>query len=242
MAIVLVLVSPAVSGPGPKAVVMLSGGLDSATVAAIAKAEGFEVHALSFDYGQRHKSELEAAAKVAKLLGIEQHRTVRVDLAAIGGSALTSTGLAVPKATGAAGSSDIPITYVPARNTIFLSIALGMAEVVGAFDLFFGANAIDYSGYPDCRPEYVEAFERLANLATREAVEGRGRFRIQAPLMHLEKSEIILRGIELGVDYSITQSCYDPVNERACGLCDACVLRRRGFDAAGVADPTLYVE
>ena len=221
---------------------MLSGGLDSATVAAIAKDRGFEVHALSFDYGQRHRSELQAANKIAKLLELASHRTVRVDLGLIGGSALTSPGLAVPK-SGVAGSADqIPITYVPARNTIFLSIALGLAEVVGAFDLFFGANALDYSGYPDCRPEYVEAFERLANLATREAVEGRGRFRIEAPLMHMKKSEIIQCGVELGLDYALTHSCYDPIDERACGLCDACVLRRRGFEEAGVREPTIYAQ
>lgn len=221
---------------------MLSGGLDSTTVAAIALSEGFEVHALSFDYGQRHLGELQAAAKVSKALGISDHRTVRVDLRAIGGSALTSDELAVPKSGQAGGGGPIPVTYVPARNTVFLSLALGLAEVVGASDLFFGANALDYSGYPDCRPEYVEAFERLANLATREAVEGRSRFRIHAPLMHLSKAGIIRRGLELGVDYSITHSCYDPVDERACGLCDACVLRRRGFEEAGVPDPTLYAQ
>lgn len=221
---------------------MLSGGLDSATVAALALAEGFDVHALSFDYGQRHRGELQASIRVSKLLGIQDHRTVRVDLRAIGGSALTSDELAVPKSGHASGPGDIPVTYVPARNTVFLSLALGFAESVGAFDLFFGANALDYSGYPDCRPEYVAAFERLANLATREAVEGRGRFRIHAPLMHLRKAEIIRRGLALGVDYALTHSCYDPVDDRACGLCDACVLRRRGFEEAGVPDPTLYAQ
>lgn len=230
-----------VSAQGPKAVVMLSGGLDSATVAAIAKAEGFQVQALSFDYGQRHRSELQAAAKVAKALGIDDHRTISVDLRAIGGSALTSLEVEVPKSGPAVGGA-IPVTYVPARNTIFLSLALGLAEVVGAYDLFFGANALDYSGYPDCRPEYVAAFERLANLATREADHEPGRYRIHAPLMQLKKSEIIKRGIALGVDYALTQSCYDPIGDSACRRCDACVLRSRGFAEAGVPDPTLYAE
>jgi 7-cyano-7-deazaguanine synthase len=244
----------------PTAVVMLSGGLDSATVAAIARAEGFEVAALSFDYGQRHRSELAAARRVAAALGIARHAVVRVDLSTIGGSALTDAGIAVPKQ--AVGDADlralpgevgrapgsVPVTYVPARNTVFLSIALGMAEVVGAHVLYFGANALDYSGYPDCRPEFVRAFEALANVATRAAVEDHARFEVRAPLMTLTKAEIIRRGLALGVDYAITQSCYDPVtppggddaDARACGRCDACVLRRRGFAEAGVPDVTRY--
>jgi 7-cyano-7-deazaguanine synthase len=222
-----------------RAVVLLSGGLDSATVAAIAKERGFSLTALSIDYGQRHKDELEAAAHVARALGIADHRRIGVDLRAIGGSALTSGSLAVPKDQ-APSSGAIPVTYVPARNTVFLSLALGLAEVIGAFDLFFGANALDYSGYPDCRPAFVEAFESLANVATREAVEGRGRFRIHAPLIALSKAEIIRTGVSLGVDYSLTHSCYDPVDHRACGRCDACQIRRRGFVEAGLADPTRY--
>jgi 7-cyano-7-deazaguanine synthase len=241
----------------PTAVVMLSGGLDSATVAAIAKAEGFEVAALSFDYGQRHKSELSAARRVAAALGIARHAVVRVDLSTIGGSALTDAGIAVPKQAagdralpGQVGRApgSIPVTYVPARNTVFLSIALGMAEVVGARVLYFGANALDYSGYPDCRPEFVRAFEALANVATRAAVEDQARFEVRAPLMTLTKADIIRRGLALGVDYAITQSCYDPVtppggddaDAGACGRCDACVLRRRGFAEAGVPDVTRY--
>lgn len=240
----------------PRAVVMLSGGLDSATVAAFAVREGYEVSAISFDYGQRHRVELEAAARVAAALRVADHRTVKLDLRAIGGSALTSDVLAVPKdalAPGVSGEAPpIPVTYVPARNTVFLGIALGLAEVLGAFDLFFGANALDYSGYPDCRPEFVEAFERLANVATRAAVEGRGRFRIHAPLLHRTKAEIIRLGADLGLDFALTHSCYDPVDAKdvsgvsgvssalACGRCDSCALRRRGFAEAGVPDVTRY--
>jgi 7-cyano-7-deazaguanine synthase len=224
-----------------RAIVMLSGGLDSATVAAIAKAEGYTVSALSFDYGQRHAGELAAAARVAERLGITDHRVVKVDLAAIGGSALTARDIDVPThAPDQIGVGPIPVTYVPARNTIFLAIALGLAEVVGARDLFFGANALDYSGYPDCRPEFVRAFEALAQVATRDAVEGGARFRVHAPLMQLSKADIIRRGVALGVDYAITHSCYAPVGDAACGRCDACVLRSRGFAEAGVPDPTRY--
>ncbi len=223
---------------GKHAVVLLSGGLDSATVAALAREAGFLVFGLTFDYGQRHRSELTAAARVARQVGVHDHRVVRLDLRAIGGSALTDDAFEVPKdALGAAG---IPVTYVPARNTIFLSLALGLAETVGASDLFFGANALDYSGYPDCRPAFVEAFERLANVATKAAIQG-APFRIHAPLMSMTKSEIIRRGLELGVDYALTHSCYDPSeNGLACGHCDSCLLRRRGFEEAGVTDPTRY--
>ena len=224
-----------------KAVVLLSGGLDSATVAALALAEGRVVYALSFDYGQRHTHELRAAARVAQHLGITDHRTVRVDLSAIGGSALTSAAIPVPHHTpDTIGQGPIPTTYVPARNTVFLAVALGLAEVVGAQELHFGANALDYSGYPDCRPAFVEAFQALANVATRDAVQGGARFRVVAPLMQLTKAEIIRRGTALGVPYALTHSCYDPVGEDACGRCDACVLRRKGFEEAGIVDPTRY--
>ena len=228
-----------------RAVVLLSGGLDSATVAAIAVEGGFTVTALSFDYGQRHKDELAAAAYVATALGLRDHRTVGVDLGAIGGSALTSDALAVPKRTepsepGLPGGPNIPVTYVPARNLVFLSVALGLAEAIGAYDLFIGANSLDYSGYPDCRPAFVTAFEALANIATKAAVEGAGRFRVHAPLMHMKKSAIIRRGHALNVDYARTHSCYDPVHGRACGRCDACILRARGFAEAGLPDPTRY--
>lgn len=220
-----------------RAVVLLSGGLDSATVAAGARADGFEVHPLTFDYGQRHRAELAAAAAVAEQLGLPAPRVVTLGLGAVGGSALTDPGLAVPKDALGAG---IPVTYVPARNTVFLAVALGLAEVVGAFDLFFGANAVDYSGYPDCRPAFVDAFTALANVATKAAVEGAGRFTVHAPLMHLSKAQIIQRGVALGVDYGRTTSCYDPTPAGACGRCDACILRRRGFEEAGVPDPTRY--
>jgi 7-cyano-7-deazaguanine synthase len=228
-----------------RAVVLLSGGLDSATVLALALAEGFACHALSFDYGQRHRSELDAAGRVAEYLGAVEHRIVALDLSAGGGfgrSALTDD-LDVPHDRPAADMSDgIPATYVPARNTIFLSIALGYAEVLGAFDLFLGVNAVDYSGYPDCRPAFVETFERLANLATAAAVEGRGTFRVHAPLISMTKAKIIETGTRLGVDYALTHSCYDPADDgRACGRCDACNLRRTGFLEAGIDDPTPYV-
>jgi 7-cyano-7-deazaguanine synthase len=220
----------------PKAVVLLSGGLDSATVAAMALAEGYEVHALSFRYGQRHMAELEAAKRVAESLGITHHRVIDLDLRAIGGSALTSD-TAVPKHRETAEmSAGIPVTYVPARNTIFIALALGVAEVVGAEDIFLGVNAIDYSGYPDCRPEYIAAYEQLANLATAAAVEGRQRIRLRTPLIRMTKAEIIREGRRLGVDYDLTLSCYDPTPEGApCGACDACLLRAKGFREAGDA-------
>lgn len=223
------------------AVVLLSGGLDSATVLALAKSQGYACHALSIDYGQRHSLELDAARRVAKQLGVASHRIVKVDLRAIGGSALTDD-IAVPQGRSDAEiSHGIPVTYVPARNTIFLALALGLAEVVGAFDLFVGVNAIDYSGYPDCRPEFIEQFEHLANLATKAAVECRGQFIIHAPLVTLNKAQIIRAGNHLGVDYGLTLSCYAPdAQGRACGRCDSCQLRRKGFLEAGLADPTRY--
>jgi 7-cyano-7-deazaguanine synthase len=225
----------------PKAVVLLSGGLDSTTALAVARSRGFECYALSVDYGQRHRIELERAAAVAKALGAAEHRTVSLDLRQIGGSALTSD-IAVPKDRSADDMSHgVPVTYVPARNTILLGLALGYAEVVGAFDLFIGANSIDYSGYPDCRPEFLSAFEGLANLATKAGTEGAGKFRVHSPLLKLTKAEIIREGTKLGVDYALTLSCYDPdATGRACGRCDSCLLRKKGFAEAGVADPTAY--
>jgi 7-cyano-7-deazaguanine synthase len=221
---------------GPHAVVLVSGGLDSATVLAVARRDGYVRHALSFDYGQRHHVELAAAAQVVKQLGALEHRTMRIDLAGIGGSALTDLRISVPEAQGAG----IPVTYVPARNTLFLSLALGWAEVLEAQDIFIGVNAIDYSGYPDCRPEFLRAFEALANLATKAGVEGT-KFHIRAPLVELSKAEIIRLGTSLGVDYSLTVSCYQADAEgRACGRCDSCRLRREGFEKAGVSDPTRY--
>lgn len=218
------------------AVVLLSGGLDSATVLAMARAKGFECHALSVDYGQRHHAELAAAKQVATALGAREHRVVNIDLTGFGGSALTDSSIAVPERA----SSGIPLTYVPARNTIMLSLALAWAEVLKAQDIFFGVNAVDYSGYPDCRPEYVEAFERMANLATKAAVEG-APLTLHAPLLHLSKAEIIREGVRLGVDYGITVSCYQADEQgRACGRCDSCRLRREGFQSAGVPDPTRY--
>jgi 7-cyano-7-deazaguanine synthase len=224
------------------AVVLLSGGLDSATTLAIARRDGYRCHALSFDYGQRHAIELESARRVAKALEAVQHKVMALDLRALGGSALTSDQWEVPRdRSGAEMAAGIPITYVPARNTVFLALALAYAEVLGSFDIFVGVNAIDYSGYPDCRPEFIGAFEELANLATRAAVEGQGRYRIHAPLVHWTKAEIIKHGLALGVDYALTHSCYDPApDEAACGHCDSCLLRREGFAAAGVADPTRY--
>ena len=225
-----------------KAVVLSSGGIDSTTAMAIALAEGYEVYSLSFRYGQRHQVELEAAARVAQSLGAGRHLVIEIDLGKIGGSALTDD-IQVPKARSAEEMvREIPVTYVPARNTIFLAYALAWAEVLGAADIFIGVNAIDYSGYPDCRPEFIEAFERMANLATKATVEGRLRIRIQTPLIGLSKAEIIKQGAELGVDYSITHSCYDPAADgRACGQCDSCVLRKKGFGEAGIKDPTVYV-
>jgi len=225
----------------PNAVVLLSGGLDSTTTAARAIADGFAVYALSVDYGQRHRVELERAAAVAKALNVADHRVVKLDLRAIGGSALTDD-IAVPKnRTDDAIGHGVPVTYVPARNTILLGLALGYAETVGAFDLFIGANVFDYSGYPDCRPEFLSAFETLANLATKAGTEGTGKFRVRAPLLKMTKAEIIREGLALGVDFSLTLSCYDPdAAGRACGRCDSCQLRRKGFAEAGVPDPTEY--
>ena len=223
------------------AVVLLSGGLDSTTVLAIAQAEGFTPYALSFDYGQRHATELEAASRIAAGAGVAAHVVAKIDLRVFGGSALTAD-IDVPKGRSEEEmSGGIPITYVPARNTIFLSFALAWAETLAASDIFAGVNALDYSGYPDCRPEYIEAFERMANLATRAGVEGTQRLKIHTPLMQLTKEGIIRRGLELGVDYAVTQSCYDPdAGGRACGGCDACRLRLRGFAAVGVCDPAPY--
>lgn len=223
-----------------KAVVLLSGGVDSSTTAALAIRDGRRVFALTFDYGQRHRVELQAAKRVAESLGVEHHKVISVDLRQIGGSALTDD-IAVPKNREIEReSSVIPVTYVPARNLILLSLAVGWAEVIGANSIFIGANAIDYSGYPDCRPDFIAAFESVANLATRQTTEGNP-IRIEAPLIHMTKAQIIRAGTELGVDYRLTVSCYDPDEQgRACGACDSCVLRRKGFAEAGVADPTLY--
>lgn len=225
----------------PNAVVLVSGGLDSATVAAIAKDAGFTLHALSFDYGQRHRLELEAARRVVAMLGIAHHVVTRFDLRQFGGSALTAE-IEVPKHRAPESmAAGIPITYVPARNTIFLSFALAYAEVTAAQDIFIGVNALDYSGYPDCRPEFIAAFERMANLATKAGVEGTRRLKIHAPLMQLDKAGIIRRGAALGVDYAQTLSCYDPAPpDLACGACDSCQLRRKGFLEAGIPDPTHY--
>ena len=228
---------------GRKAVLLLSGGLDSTTMLALARDEGFEVYAMTFRYGQRHGHEVEAARRVAERYGAARHVVVDVDLRAFGGSALTSDDVAVPKDRPADElSRGIPVTYVPARNTIFLSFALAWAEVLGAGDIFIGVNALDYSGYPDCRPEYVEAYERMANLATKAAVEGTTRVRIRAPLLHLTKREIIDLGTRLGVDFATTTSCYDPApSGEACGHCDACQLRLRGFAESGRDDPAPYL-
>jgi len=222
-----------------KASILLSGGLDSATVLAIARADGFECHCLTVDYGQRHRVEIEAAVGVADALGAESHRVLTLDLRAIGGSALTDE-IAVPHGDNP-GDDGVPVTYVPARNTVLLALLLGHAEVIGAVDLFIGANAVDYSGYPDCRPRFLEAFAALANLATVAGTEYGARFRVHAPLLELTKAEIIRRGVALGVDYSLTHSCYDPApTGLACGDCDSCTLRRRGFIEAGIEDPTRY--
>jgi len=224
-----------------KAVVLASGGIDSSTALALARREDFEVHALSFDYGQRHRAELDAARRIVAALGAAAHIVARIDLRAFGGSALTAD-VPVPKGRAPeAMGSDIPITYVPARNTIFLAFALAWCEVLGAEDIFVGVNAVDYSGYPDCRPAFLEAFERLARLATRDGVTGRAAYRIHAPLIAMTKAEIIRAGLAAGVDFSLTHSCYDPAEGGlACGACDSCVLRRRGFADAGVPDPTRY--
>ena len=228
-----------------RAVVLLSGGLDSATVLAMARADGFACHALSFRYGQRHAVELDAAARVARALGAVEHRVATVDLSWIGGSALTASDIEVPKdrtieAIGSATGRDIPITYVPARNALFLCHALAWAEVLGARDLYAGMNALDYSGYPDCRPEFLAAFETMARLGTKAGAEG-AEWKVRAPLIAMTKAEIIRAGVALGVDYALTHSCYDPVGDAACGRCDSCLLRKKGFADAGVADPTRYV-
>jgi len=224
-------------------VVLLSGGLDSTTALAVARSAGYELYAMSFRYGQRHSLELESASRVASAIGVEKHLIANFDLRAIGGSALTDQ-IEVPKERGAEEiASGIPVTYVPARNTIFLSFALAWAEVLGAQDIFIGVNALDYSGYPDCRPEYIESFERMANLATKAGVEGRLRLKIHTPLIAMTKAEIIVTGLRLGVDYSLTHSCYDPSSEGiACGKCDSCLLRLRGFAEAGLRDPLSYAE
>jgi len=226
-----------------KAVVLLSGGLDSTTALAVARSAGYELYAMSFRYGQRHSLELESASRVASAIGVEKHLIANFDLRAIGGSALTDQ-IEVPKERGAEEiASSIPVTYVPARNTIFLSFALAWAEVLGAQDIFIGVNALDYSGYPDCRPEYIESFERMANLATKAGAEGRLRLKIHTPLIAMTKAEIIAIGLKLGVDYSLTHSCYDPSSEGiACGKCDSCLLRLRGFAEAGLRDPLSYTE
>ena len=227
-----------------KAVILVSGGLDSATTLAIARKEGFRCYALSFAYGQRHKREVEAARKVAESLGAAEHRIIEIDLAAFGGSALTDSAVEVPKDRAALGEAGpIPSTYVPARNTIFLSYALAWAEVLGAFDIFIGVNATDYSGYPDCRAEFIAAFEKTANLATSAAVESAQQYRIRTPIMDMTKAQIILAGTKLGVDYSLTHSCYDPDEQgRSCGRCDSCRLRLKGFAEAGLKDPIEYVK
>ena len=226
----------------PKAVVLLSGGLDSTTVLAMAKDAGYECYALSFDYGQRHNFELEAAAAIASQAAVAAHKTIRLDLGSIGGSALTDPDIAVPQADLSQPAAEgIPVTYVPARNTVFLSLALGWAEVLGAQDIFIGVNAVDYSGYPDCRPEFIEAFEKMANLATKAGVEGQA-MTIHTPLIAMTKAQIVQKGTELGVDYGSTVSCYAADEAgRACGRCDACRLRTAGFEQAGLPDPTLYL-
>lgn len=226
---------------GSKAVVLVSGGIDSSTTLALARKEGVEAYALTFDYGQRHRSELEAARRVVASLGAKQHVFARIDLRVFGGSALTAD-LDVPKGRPAEGMpTEIPITYVPARNTIFLSFALGWCEVLRAQDIYIGANAVDYSGYPDCRPGFLQQFERLAQLATKAGVEGTAHYQVHAPLIHMSKAEIIKAGHAAGVDFALTHSCYDPTPEGlACGACDSCVLRRRGFLEAGFPDPTRY--
>lgn len=230
--------------PEKKAVVLLSGGLDSATTLAIARNKRFLCHALTFRYGQRHKREIEAAGKVSAYLQVIEHRIIDIDLTVFGGSALTDSNIDVPKNRTDIGSlEEIPLTYVPARNTIFLSYALAWAEVLDAFDIFIGVNSTDYSGYPDCREEFIKAFEKTANLATAAAVKGRGRYLIHTPIINMTKSQIIQKGIELGVDYSLTHSCYDPDQQgRSCGRCDSCRLRLKGFAEAGQKDPIGYVD
>lgn len=225
--------------PDKKGVLLFSGGLDSTTTLALMKSEGYQVHALSFQYGQRHQAELEAAKKLAEVFGVTDHKIVEINMRAFGGSALTDD-IAVPKNRDLK-SDEIPVTYVPARNTIFLSFALAYAETIGTFDIFIGANILDYSGYPDCRPEYLKAFEDMANLATAASIEGKGKYKIHAPLIKMSKSEIIQKGLELGVDYSLTLSCYDAsADGKSCGVCDSCLLRKKGFADNGMADPVEF--
>jgi 7-cyano-7-deazaguanine synthase len=225
-----------------KAVILLSGGLDSATTLAIARQEGFICHALTFRYGQRHEVEVESAIRLAKVFYVREHKILDIDLGTLGGSALTDNNLEVPKDRESTDPA-IPSTYVPARNTIFLAYALAWAEILGAFDIFIGVNAVDYSGYPDCRPVFIEAFEKLANLALAAGVEKKGIFKIHSPIIQMTKGQIIKTGIGLGVDYSLTHSCYDPDKDgRACGVCDSCRLRKKGFQEADVPDPTIYVQ
>jgi 7-cyano-7-deazaguanine synthase len=225
-----------------KAVVLSSGGLDSSTVMAIAKSEGYDIYSISFRYGQRHACELEASKKISNIFGAKKHLVVDIDLGKIGGSALTDN-IDVPKGRDDAEmAEDIPVTYVPARNTIFLSYALAWAEVLGASDIFIGVNAVDYSGYPDCRPEFIKAYEEMANLATKATVQEKSKIKIHTPLIYMTKAEIIKQGLELGVDYSLTHSCYDPFPDgKACGQCDSCILRKKGFTDAGIQDPTEYI-
>ena len=223
------------------AVILLSGGLDSTTCVAIAKDQGFDIIGLTINYGQKHIFELESAKSIARYFNIKNHSIINIDLASFGGSSLTSKNMKVPKNRRTADINDIPSTYVPARNTVFLSIALARAETINSFDIFIGVNALDYSGYPDCRPEFISEFEKLANLATKESIEKKGQYKIHTPLIHLKKSEIIQKGMELNVDYSITSSCYDPYeNGNPCGSCDACELRLKGFKDAGKIDPLKY--
>jgi 7-cyano-7-deazaguanine synthase len=223
-----------------KAIVLSSGGLDSTTAMAIAIDEGYDIYSISFRYGQRHFHELEAAKRIAAALGVKQHLIIDVDLSKIGGSALTDD-IAVPKGRNENQMKDIPVTYVPARNTIFLSYALAWAEAIGAEDIFIGVNSVDYSGYPDCRPEFISAFEKMANLATKIGVEGHASIKIRTPLLYLTKAQIIRKGIELGVDYGMTHSCYDPADDgKSCGKCDSCILRKKGFAEAGMSDPIEY--
>ena len=224
------------------AVILLSGGLDSTTCVAIAKDQGFDIIGLTINYGQKHIFELESAKSIARYFNIKNHSIINIDLASFGGSSLTSTNMKVPKNRKTADINDIPSTYVPARNTVFLSIALARAETINSFDIFIGVNALDYSGYPDCRPEFISEFEKLANLATKEGIEKKGQYKIHTPLINLKKSEIIQKGMELNVDYSITSSCYDPYeNGNPCGSCDACELRLKGFKEAGEKDPLNYI-
>lgn len=224
-----------------KAIVLLSGGIDSTTCCGIAKANGYELYAMSFSYGQRHSIELEAAKKVAQFFNVKEHLIVNIDLKAFGGSALTSEKIEVPKNRDIDFTKEIPVTYVPARNIIFLSFALGWAEVIECRDIFIGVNAIDYSGYPDCRPSFIKAFEKMANLGTKAGVEGK-KIKIHTPLINYTKAQIVALGIKLGIDYTITHSCYDPSPDgKACGVCDSCLLRKKGFREAGVEDPTVYI-